>query len=139
MEEIVQQMVEQPFFQKVLKEWALHVRTKQDATTFVNMYLEWMRDPQDHEGRKATTMFANFIAPRPWAELYAIIKPKLKPEIVKVFDTQEADEYYETFRSLVTEQIAAYWEQFAQEREAVKAARRAAGKPAEKVEEPAKK
>jgi hypothetical protein len=140
MEEIVQTMVEQPFFKKVLKEWALHVRTKQDATTFVNMYLEWMRDPQDHEGRKATTMFANFIAPRPWAELYKIIKPKLDPEIVKVFDTADAEEYYETFRSLVTEQIAAYWEQFAQEREAVKAARRAALRSADaKVEEPAKK
>ncbi len=140
MEEIVQQMVEQPFFKKVLKEWALHVRTKQDATTFVNMYLEWMRDPNDHEGRKATTMFANFIAPRPWAELYKLIKPKLDPEVVKVFDTADAEEYYETFRSLVTEQISAYWEQFAQEREAVKAARRAALKPADqKAEEPAKK
>lgn len=131
MEEIVQQMVEQPFFQSVLKEWALHVRTGQNATTFVNMYMNWMNDPQDHEGRKATTMFANFIAPRPWAELYAVIKPKLKPEIIKIFDTKDADEYYETFRGLVTESIAAYWENVAAEREAVKAARRAAQKPAE--------
>lgn len=131
MEEIVQAMVEQPFFQKVLKEWALHVRTGQDATTFVNMYMNWMNDPVDHEGRKATSMFANFIAPRPWAELYQVIKPKLKPEVIKVFDTKEAEEYYETFRGLVTESIAAYWEGVAQEREAVKAARRAASKPAE--------
>lgn len=131
MEDIVQSMVGQPFFQKVLKEWALHVRSGQDATTFVNMYMNWMNDPVDHEGRKATSMFANFIAPRSWAELYAVIKPKLSPEIIKTFDTEDAEKYYETFRALVTESIAAYWEGVAQEREAVKAARRAAAKPAE--------
>lgn len=133
MQETVQQMVGQKFFQEVLDEWALHVKTGQDATTFVNMYMNWMNDPADPEGRKATSMFANFMAPRPWKVLYEIMKPKLKKEVIEVFETKEAEDYYETFRGLVTESIRAYWEGVAEEREAVKAARRSSpSEPARK-------
>lgn len=127
MKEIIRQMVDQPFFKGVLEEWATHVDTEQDGTTFLNMYREWMCDPNDHEGRKATTMFANFIAPRPWEKFYPIIKDKLDKETVVVFDKPHAKVFYETFRVLITEQIRAFWEDFGQQREAINAGRRAAG------------
>jgi hypothetical protein len=127
MESMIREMVDQKFFKEVIQEWSVHVRTGQDGTTFLNMYREWMCDPNDHEGRKATTMFANFIGPRPWAEFYAIIKDKLDPKIQKIFDTPNAERFYETFRTLITEQIRAFWEEFGQHRDAVNAGRRAAG------------
>lgn len=128
MEDIIQEKMGEPIAQKLIKEWALHVQTGQDGTAFVNMYMQWMNDPFDHDTRKATSVFASFIAPRNWAMVYAIIKPKLSPEVAKILDTQDAAEFYETFRGLVTEYISAYHEGMAQEREALKAARRAAAK-----------
>ena len=127
MREIVRDMVEKPFFKQVLEEWALHVKTKQDGTTFLNMYREWMCDPDDHDGRKATTMFANFIAPREWEDFYDVIKDKLDKKTVAIFETDHAKVFYETFRSLLVEQIRAFWEEFGQQRAAVNAGRVAAG------------
>src|SRR4029078_11987163 len=54
MESMIRESLKKPFFQEVLKEWALHVEdaaeTKTiDATTFANLYLEMMRDPRNDE------------------------------------------------------------------------------------------
>jgi len=126
MKEMIREMVGQKFFKGVIEEWATHVENEMDGTTFLNMYREWMCDPNDADSRKATTMFANFIAPRKWEVFYEIIKDKLDKNTVAIFETPHAEKFYETFRGLITEQIRAFWEQFAQEREAVNAGRRAA-------------
>lgn len=127
MRELVRDMVDKPFFKQVIEEWSLHVKTKQNGTTFVNMYREWMCDPNDHDGRKATTMFAAFIEPREWEDFYDVIKDKLDKKVQAIFDTPHAKVFYETFRSLITEQIRAFWEEFGQQRDAINAARVAAG------------
>ena len=127
MEEIIQGMLERPFFKQVLKEWSLHVKTGQDPTTFANMYLEWMRDPMDHEGRKACSMFANFMKPREWPDMLKIIRGKLDKEVLTVFETDAAKDFYDGFRAMVVEQIRDYWEQFLAARKAQRAAATAAG------------
>lgn len=127
MKEMVRDLVGKSPFKDVIEEWALHVKTKQDGTTFLNMYREWMCDPNDHEGRKATTMFANFIAPREWEDFYDVIKDKLDKKVQDIFNTPHAKTFYETFRSLLVEQIRAFWEEFGQQRDAINAARVAAG------------
>ncbi len=127
MRELVRDMVDKPFFKQVIEEWSLHVKTKQNGTTFVNMYREWMCDPNDHDGRKATTMFAAFIEPREWEDFYDVIKDKLDKKVQTIFETPHAKVFYETFRSLITEQIRAFWEEFGQQRDAINAARVAAG------------
>ena len=135
MEEVIQEQLQRPFFKQVLKEWSLHVKTHQDPTTFANMYLEWMRDPLDHEGRKACSMFANFMKPREWPDMMKILKPKLEKDVVAVFETQEAEEFYDGFRAMVVEQIRDYWEQFLAQRKAQRAAAAAAGKEVQDVPE----
>lgn len=127
MEQIIQDMLDKPFFKQVIKEWAFHVKTNQDPTTFANMYMEWMRDPLDHEGRKATTMFANFMKPREWSDMMKIIGPKLDKDVAATFKSEVAVDFYDGFKAMVVEQIRDYWEQFLAARKAQRAAQTAAG------------
>jgi hypothetical protein len=136
MEEIIQSNLDRPFAKKVLKEWALHVKKEEDPTTFANMYLEWMRDPMDHEGRKACSVFANIMKVRDWPDMMKIIRPKLDPEVAKIFESKYAEEFYNGFRAMVVEQIRDYWEQFLAQRKAQRAAAAAAGKEPEAEEAP---
>lgn len=132
MEQIIQDMLDKPFFRQVIKEWSLHVKTNQDPTTFANMYMEWMRDPLDHEGRKATTMFANFMKPREWSDMMKIMGPKLDKDVSAIFKSEAAADFYDGFKAMVVEQIKDYWEQFLAARKAQRAAQAAAGEaPAE--------
>jgi hypothetical protein len=131
MKAMIREMIDKPFFKEVIDEWAMHVENEQDGTTFLNMYREWMCDPNDPDGRKATTMFANFIAPRTWEQFYEIIKDKLDKKVQAIFDLPHAKVFYETFRGLLTEQIRAFWEEFAQQREALNAARKVSQNGAE--------
>ena len=127
MEQIIQDMLDKPFFRQVIKEWSLHVKTNQDPTTFANMYMEWMRDPLDHEGRKATTMFANFMKPREWTDMMKIMGPKLDKDVSAIFKSEAAADFYDGFKAMVVEQIKDYWEQFLAARKAQRAAQSAAG------------
>lgn len=127
MEQIIQDMLDKPFFKQVIKEWCLHVKRGEEPSSFANMYMEWMRDPVDHEGRKATTMFANFIKPRDWTDMLKIMGPKLDADTLAVFRSEAASDYYEAFRAMVVEQIRDYWEQFMANRKAQRAAQTAAG------------
>jgi len=127
MEQVIQDMLDKPFFKQVIKEWSLHVKTNQDPTTFANMYMEWMRDPLDHEGRKATTMFANFMKPRDWPDMMKIIGVKLDKDVANIFKSEAAADFYEGFKAMVVEQIRDYWEQFLAARKAQRAAQTAAG------------
>lgn len=133
MEQVIQDMVDKPFFKQVLKEWSFHVSKGEDPTTFANMYLEWMRDPMDHEGRKACSMFANFMKPRDWADMLKILGPKLDKETIAVFKSPEAEAFYDGFRAMVVEQIRDYWEQFLAQRKAQRAAAAAAGEATEEA------
>jgi hypothetical protein len=130
MEQIIQDMLDKPFFRQVIKEWSLHVKTNQDPTTFANMYMEWMRDPLDHEGRKATTMFANFMKPREWSDMMKIMGPKLDKDVSNIFKSEAATDFYDGFKAMVVEQIRDYWEQFLAARKAQRAAQTAAGEAA---------
>lgn len=135
MDEIVQGMLKRPFFQGVIKEWALHVAEEIDATTFANMYIEWMRDPSDDDGRKACAAFATYMRPRKWPVMYKVLKPHIPQEYAAVFETPAADDFYESFRTMVVEQIKEYWEQFLAARQAQQQARRASAPSAAVREE----
>lgn len=112
MEAVICENIRKPYPQEILREWALHVRTGCDATTFANMYLEWMRDPVNEDSRKTCAAFASFMKPRDWGTVLKIIGPHLEPEIHEIFKTREAADFYEAFRAMVVEQIRDYWEQF---------------------------
>lgn len=116
MDEIIQQMLGKPFFKQVLNEWALHVESGEDATTFANLYLEWMRDPRDDEGRKACAAFATYMRPRKWERMFKVLEPHLEEDVKAVFQTEGAESFYEVFRTCVIEQIKDYWEQFLEAR-----------------------
>jgi hypothetical protein len=126
MEQIVQAMVEQPAFKQVIKEWSRQVSMEEDPTTFANMYLEWMRDPVDSESRKGCSMFANFMKTRTWDEMLAVIGPRLDKDVLKIFKTPFAADFYEGFKAMVIEQVRAYWEDFMASRKAQQAAKTAA-------------
>lgn len=138
MEQIVQAMVEQPAFKQVIKEWSRQVAREEDPTTFANMYLEWMRDPVDSESRKGCSMFANFMKTRSWDEMLAVIGPRLDKDVLKIFKTPFAVDFYEGFKAMVIEQVRAYWEDFMASRKAAQAAKTVSEPaPAAAVEEPA--
>lgn len=127
MEQVIRDNLDRPIAREIIKEWANQVKRENNPATFANTYMEWMRDPIDHEGRKATTMFANFMAGHDWAEILAIMAPKLDKETVATFRSAFAEDYYNGFRGMVTEQIRQYWEDFLTERQTKRAAASAAG------------
>ena len=117
MESMIRENLQKPFFQEVLKEWALHVEdaaeTKVvDATTFANLYLEMMRDPRNDEARQGCAAFATFMKPRSWKKMLAVLGGALDAETLASFQKTEAEEFYKQFKAMVLEQITEYWEQF---------------------------
>jgi hypothetical protein len=135
MEQLVQDMMRQPFFREVLKEWVGQVENEDDSTAFTNMFMEWMRDegPNGHESRKACTMFANFMKRRDWAAMLAVMDPILDADQRRIFATPHAEEFYESFRAMVLYAVKEYWYGFARqmhEAEQAKAQARTGGAPA---------
>lgn len=114
---MIRESMQKPFFQDVLKEWAMHVESASeekvvDATTFANLYLEMMRDPKNDESRQGCAAFATFMKPRSWKKLLSVLKGSLDAETLASFEKPEAEEFYKQFKAMVLEQIAEYWEQF---------------------------
>lgn len=146
MESMIRESLKKPFFQEVLKEWALHVEdaaeTKTiDATTFANLYLEMMRDPRNDEARQGCAAFATFMKPRSWKKLLGVLKDALDPETLATFQRTEAEEFYKQFKAMVLEQITEYWEQFLASRQQRNGSAQAPGSngtsaPAAPVEQP---
>jgi hypothetical protein len=112
MKKLVVELLGTRLFKMVLKEWSLQVKAKQDPTMFANMYLEWMRDPIDHEARKAVTVFANFMRSREWSTVLRVIRPHLNKDVLEIFKSEEAGDFYDVFKAMVIEQIRAYWAEF---------------------------
>jgi hypothetical protein len=115
MEKLIQDMMDEPFFKEVMKEWALHVQEEADPTTFANMYIEWMRDPERHQARQACSMFANVMKVRNWKRMLAILEPKLSAEVMVQFRKPYATDFYDGFKTMVLEQIRVYWQAFLEE------------------------
>lgn len=120
MDSIIVGMLKRPQFADIVKEWALHVKTGNAPTSFAHMYLELMRDPDDHEARKACTVFANFMTPRDWPAMFNVIGPHVAPDTLEIFETPEAEEFYEGFRAIVVSSIQDYFEQYMMEKKAAK-------------------
>lgn len=133
MDSIIQQNLKNPVFREVISEWALHVESESDATTFANLYLEMMRDPQNDEGRKACAAFATYMKPRNWKKMFAALSPHLDKDVVEIFKRPHAEDFYEAFRAMVIEQIRDYWEQFIAARKAQQEASAKGGRPAPAV------
>lgn len=117
MEAMIRENLQKPFFQDVLREWAVHVESAVedkvvDATTFANLYLEMMRDPRNDEARQGCAAFATFMKPRSWKKMMAVLRDALDAETVATFSKPEAEEFYKQFKAMVLEQITEYWEQF---------------------------
>jgi len=117
METMIRESLQKPFFQEVLKEWALHVDSAAeehvvDATTFANLYLEMMRDPRNDEARQGCAAFATFMKPRSWKKMLAVLRGSLDGDTLAAFEKPEAEEFYKQFKAMVLEQITEYWEQF---------------------------
>jgi hypothetical protein len=105
-----------PLFQDVLKEWAAHldraVETGSDASAFANIYMEFLRDPNNHLMRQTCTRFATFMRARSWEGVYAVMEDAIDPELRPIFAMPEASEFYERFRDIVVGEIRDYWQQF---------------------------
>lgn len=117
METMIRESLQKPFFQEVLKEWALHVKSAAeehvvDATTFANLYLEMMRDPRNDEARQGCAAFATFMKPRSWQKMLEVLRGSLDTDTIASFERPEAEEFYKQFKTMVLEQIAQYWEEF---------------------------
>ncbi len=120
-DKFVEQMSREPFFQEVLAEWGRHVKAGANATTFANMFMEWMRDDGTPEGlraRKACSVFVNHMQIRSWPEMYDVIKPALPKEFEKAFESTHASEFYEQFRLMVVSSVDDYWKAYLAEKQA---------------------
>jgi len=117
MEAMIRDNLKKPFFQEVLKEWALHVESAAeehvvDATTFSNLFLEMLRDPRNRKTRQACTIFAIFMKPRRWEEALEAFGKIRNKDVRASFEKPEAKEFYKQFKRMVLEQVTQYWEQF---------------------------
>jgi hypothetical protein len=94
-------------------EWGRQVeRDPLDATTFANLFLEMMRDPNNDKERKACAVFANLFKAWSWNETLNLVKDSLDAKTKAIFQRKEAEKFYEQFGAIVVEQIRDYWEQF---------------------------
>lgn len=126
MEQIIQESLDRPFAKQLIKQWAVNIKRNGNPAMFANAYMEWMRDPMDHEGRKATSLFAEFMSNHTWEELLEIMIPKLDKETTALFRDPYAAQYYNGFSGMVCEQVREYWENFLSDRAAKRASATAA-------------
>lgn len=119
MDKLIQEQLKSPFLKEILREWALHVEEGCVPTTFANMYMEWMKDPKDDEGRKATAAFANYMQPRSWKRIWPVIKGALDAkedaDIIAAFETPAAEEFYTAFKAMVCNAVSDWWESYLQQ------------------------
>jgi DNA-directed RNA polymerase subunit RPC12/RpoP len=118
---MIRENLQKPFFQDVLKEWAMHVECAAeekvvDATTFANLYLEMMRDPRNDEARQGCAAFATFMNPRNWRKILEVLRGAVDKETLATFEKPEAEAFYKQFKKMIIEQITEYWGQFLQSR-----------------------
>lgn len=115
MDNFVRQMSQDPFFQEVLTEWGKHVKAEANATTFTNMFMEWMKDdgtPEGARARKACAAFVNHMQIRGWEEIYALIEPAIPAAYRENFKTPHAAEFYAQFRLMVVSSVDDYWKAY---------------------------
>lgn len=137
MDNFVRQMSQDPFFQEVLTEWGKHVKAEANATTFTNMFMEWMKDdgtPEGARARKACAAFVNHMQIRDWNEIYSLIEPAIPAAYRENFKTPHAAEFYAQFRLMVVSSVDDYWKAYIAmkkaEEEAAQQAKREAAKSA---------
>lgn len=122
--ELIQKVTEfrdTSFFKAILKEWALHVKAAEEPAVFANMYMEWMRDPDDAEARGMVSTFANFMRVSDWDGVLAMIAPVLGKDDLEIFQRPIARKYFADWSGMVFEQIREYWEKFLQDRAKIRA------------------
>lgn len=105
-------LLELPYLKGIVKEWSLYLQNGFQPTAFAELYLELMRDPLDHQGRMESTMFVTFIRDRDWNEVLRILRRRLEPDVLAVFDSEGASDFFESWRAMVIEQISQYWQSF---------------------------
>ena len=127
---IIQAMVEQPIFKQVLREWSRQVKLNEDPTAFAGMFLDWQQDPSDFQGRKACSMFVNFIKTRSWAEALEVMGPKLDRDVLASFKTEYAADFYESFKVIVVEHVKMYFDDFIEGRKLKASQKEASAAPA---------
>lgn len=111
-EQIIRESLAKPELHGIVSEWARQVKAGTSPAMFANMFIEFMRDPEDHKLRKSCSAFANFMSSRDWASMYPVLKPSLLKEEVEIFEKPEAADFYETFRACIVESVNAYWAEF---------------------------
>lgn len=141
MDQYVRQMAQDPFFQEVITEWGRHVEAKADATTFANMFMEWMRDDGTMESiraKKACAAFVNHMQIRDWPKMYKLLEPAMPNEFKGAFGTEHATEFYEQFKLMVVESVKDYWKAYFNAKQAEQeAARQQAAGPRQEAAAPA--
>jgi hypothetical protein len=133
MDQYIRQMSQDPFFQEVITEWGRHVEAQADATTFANMFMEWMRDDGTMESiraKKACAAFVNHMQIRDWPKMYKLLEPAIPSEFKAAFTTDHATDFYEQFKLMVVESVKDYWKAYFNAKQAEQeAARQAAAQP----------
>lgn len=115
-----------PEVRPIIREWVRQVQTGSTPVMFGHMFMEFLRDPEDHKLRKASHIFASFMNSRSWEHMLPVLKPSLSSEEVAVFETPEAEEFYNAFRTFVIESVKSYSENFIEERDRIQKAGAAA-------------
>lgn len=115
MEIILRKGLETPagreMFENVVSEWALHVKIGNDPSVFASLYLEMLRDETNGEVRKFSNLLFTIMSARPWAQMFAFLRPWLAPEAVEIFQMPQAEKFYEAFRAMVYYTINDFWRQ----------------------------
>jgi len=139
MDNFVRQMSQDPFFQEVLTEWGKHVKNGANASTFTNMFMEWMKDDGTPEGvraQKACAVFVNHMQIRGWDEIYSLIEPAIPQAYRESFKLPHAAEFYAQFRLMVVSVVEDHWKAYLAAKQAEQLAAQQAKQEAERPAAP---
>lgn len=107
---LVDKFLATPEFQEIVEEWSIHVEGQAKPVSFANTILTYMAAETRPDLKIAATTFQSFVEPRAWKRMFASIKPHLKEEALKIFETPHAEEFYEGFRAILSAALDSHYE-----------------------------
>ncbi len=114
MEDKVRGFLSDPSVKTIIDEWARQVEAKAKPGSFINLFLESVRDPEDYRLRKGCNTLIVAMRTRDWKGILEMLKPGLDKETVAIFETDEAEKFFGFFRKCVLTSVDEWWDEIAQ-------------------------
>ena len=114
MEDKIRALLQDPSVKSIISEWATQVEAKAKPGSFVNLFLEGIRDVDDGRLRKGCNTLVVAMRTRDWPTILEILSPGLDEKTLATFQTEYAAEFFGYFRKCVLTSVDEWWEEVLQ-------------------------